>query len=140
MSANEEDRWVNVGLDADETCSITSEVDANGLTTRNFVEGVYRGTRWVNGKFGETTIHIVECKNDEGVEYSLGIWGFHNLDSQMRVIPKNAPVKIRYKGERDLDNGKSMKLVSVQVPTWIKLNEESIDNPRSSSRDEDIPF
>ena len=60
------------------------------------VEGHYRGTRKINVKGQERTIHDF---HDQETDKDFSVWGFTMLDRQINGTPSGVLVKLTYQGQ-----------------------------------------
>lgn len=126
--------WEDIGDDADETCTLCPKEEADGLEKRFSVSGIYRGTKFIRGTFGISELYILRCKNDAGVVYNLGVWGFPQMSQAMSRVPLGCPVCLEWKGVKDVGKGNPMKMGWVRTPKGVKLK------PPVVNRDDSVPF
>jgi hypothetical protein len=68
-----------------------------------------------------TKRHTVEAAVGDGFNYeageTIGVWGSHDLDRKLELIPSGTPVRIEYRRTIDIDGGaRRLKIYRVLAP------------------------
>jgi hypothetical protein len=80
--------------------------------TKRFTEagqtatGVFKGTREINGKFGKTQVHMIGT-----TEW----YGSADLNRKLEQCKEGEEVTVKYEGNRDMENGRTIKNFTVTV-------------------------
>lgn len=117
---SDEEQWESINDDADETCSLVPESEANGLDLRYQVKGVYRCTKIVDGKFGPCELHILHVV-ENGADYNLGVWGTKHASMVMSRVPPGTKIRMTWGGEKDTGKGNPMKMTKIDIPKGTRM-------------------
>ncbi len=83
----------------------------------NTAEGFYLGFKMIETSYGAAKLHILST--DQG---TLGVYGFHDLDTQLAGVDKGVFVWLTYKGKSKASPGKNpRKLVAVDQDPELKM-------------------
>lgn len=103
----QDEKWESRSTECEEAIQLTAE--------NSPIQGVYLATKWVDGKFGMSALHMLRTRRD-GQPYVLGVWGFTSLNRGMATVYPGTKCRLLYKGEKDIGKGNPMQIADVQVP------------------------
>lgn len=114
--------WQTATIDADETCEMGPPEEADGMTVRSEVTGIYIDHKVVDGRFGDSYLFVFEVRKPEGQgTYNLGVWGVQHMIPAMLRVPYGSPVRLVWQGTKDTGKKSPMKMVKVLTPRSVNL-------------------
>lgn len=126
---NQDNEWEDRVVEADEIRLLNKEFQEPLI-------GVYLGTKIVSGTYGESCLHVLRVVKD-GMDYKLGIWGYHTMNQGFAQVVPGSKVKVIYVGERDVGKGNPMQIAKVLVAKGSPVKSVLTKN---ASISDDVPF
>jgi len=135
-------------LDADITIAIGKVNKETGKPYPKQAEGYYLGSRKVENKRGESTLHFLTFGSDNpavvrefkalglGIGQNLGVWGTTDLNRKLGAAPVGAMVRVTSTGTKATPNG-DMYTYKVEVDSDNSIEVAASDSAQESFDDLD---
>jgi len=118
-------------LDADITIAIGKVNKETGKPYPKQAEGYYLGSRKVENKRGESTLHFLQTPKG-----NLGVWGTTDLNRKLGAAPVGAMVRVTSTGTKATPNG-DMYTYKVEVDSDNSIEVAASDSAQESFDDLD---
>ena len=118
-------------LDADVSVAIGKTDKKTGKKGPNSAEGYYLGSRKVNTKKGEATLHFLQIP-----EGNLGVWGTTDMNRKLSMVRPGTMVRITFSGMKETPKG-DMFTYKVEVDVDNTIEVEAADEARYSPNEVD---
>lgn len=121
-------------LDAEITIALGGTNKKTGKKNPTTAEGYYLGSRKVENKTGESSIHFLQTSKG-----NLGIWGKTDLDRKLTAVVPGTMVRLNFTGMQATPRGDMYKFkVEVDADNSIDVSGLASSNSSSSTEDQGL--